>query len=936
MDVQRMIIVIFAMVAIMDIVEGDSTLKPGFGVHFKSVGQVQTVIFRKYLALDILLPSYVSIRDLVDQPIDCAPEKFHFSTSSISEIKAYRPAMEICYRLKATVQDLVKLVEEHERAIDTRIDSINSIIRNNVNTERIGNVRHKRGIAAIFSVVTGIASFFSNYAQNRQLKGMQRTVDYLVNNDFKVKNRLNEISSDLALIANGTAKEFSKVRQDINSVARQLEQVAHNVTNHLDVIYGWLKRLQDNVQILNQLSETVIYAHNVSISIAEISRKLTMHFEEERDYLRQYETGLIDLLNGKLPATLVNPETLVHIISELKEQTLRTEPNYVVMFDRLNQYFRKTDIQYSVVENHIILSMPVYLVKANQKPLTLYQIESCYVPYTNDINNHPNKESYTKVNFDHTYIAVEGENFIELNPAQLQNCQRIDLLYLCEDPLVQLSQRALTCSSAIFFNHKPDIVNKHCDFRYIHQVEPPPCVLESDNQILLSNIGEHWSFRCDSENVPKRMTGSNYAVINRKSLCKCALTGDKFYIPERLSYCDDKSYEVKIRYPINAISATVFHHRILDRKVLQNLSQLYPTPRVLGLPLIEFEKPETDLSIAVSRDYSKEIDMHHLAKLLDNKEPLHWDAQEKAQHSMRINNWFKTVDTIAIGVTFILSILGLIALVISTYNCMKSHRIASLFGILMSKLQTAESLNPEECENNQITYTIIDKLVQLLIFVLLWLIYRLIKRILFNWSMIKITHPSIIRSDDRPYSHFTMEIFSPIFGVSRLYLASAKVTIADISWISEPRIKSMKIAIERSRIVNNLKIEWGREDLITCKGIPFQLPLVASVPYFKVNRVSKILAEEHNLRILVTCQGLTYCTYFQRNTMQDVQDIRPRKSPKFRRNVCIANYQTNIELLEIDNGTDNDLNAETTMQPSAEVPNDPAEFMTRQDMISRY
>ena len=114
------------------------------------------------------------------------------------------------------------------------------------------------------------------------------------------------------------------------------------------------------------------------------------------------------------------------------------------------------------------------------------------------------------------------------------------------------------------------------------------------------------------------------------------------------------------------------------------------------------------------------------------------------------------------------------------------------------------------------------------------------------------------------------------------------------------------------------------------------MAMLIPVPYFKVNRVSKILAEEHNLRILVTCQGLTYCTYFQRNTMQDVRDIRPRKSPKFRRNVCIANYQTNIELLEIDNGTDEDLNAETTIQPSAEVPNDPAEFMTRQDMISRY
>ena len=872
--------------------QGLSNLKPGFGVNYKAVGEVQTVIYRKYLTIHLDLPKYDSILESMKQLVDCKPDRFTFSNAQ-SKVKAYRPAMEICYKINTVMGNLKSLVQEHEEAINTQIASINDILKHNSRANTVGEYRNKRGIGAIFSVITGIAGFFSNLAQRKQISSIRNTVNYLMENDFKVNNRVNEIAEDLALVANGTARDFKKLNRYVSETANRLDQVTVNVSKHLDIIYGWLPLIQDNVQLINQISETIVYAHNVTTTLAEIAHSLIMHFEEQRDYLRIYETSLIDLLNGKLPSTLIKPQLFSKIIKDLKKEIIYTDPGYNVLFNRVNQYFRKTDIVYTVVEDKIVLSIPVYLVRANQKPMTLYQIEQCFIPYKS--KDGKQEGSYTRVQFDHEYLAVDGKNYMVLSMSQLGHCNRIDDLYLCEDPLIQLSQQSLTCSSAIFYDHDAETVNKHCDFKYIHKTEPIPCILEADDSVLLANIGSDWSFKCKSSDAAKIIEGSNYAVINRESLCHCALDGKKFFIPERLNYCNNKEYPVQVSFPINAIAATVFHHRILAPGLLSDLSKLFSTPKSLNLPKIEFELPETDLGTALSQDYSKELDMHRVAKLISAKEPIYWDMQDN------ISNWYKTLDKIALVISFILSVLGTIALVLGLYNCIRNYRITTLFGLMVNQIKLTDAAG--QYTESDIISSIWDKIVQMLILLTFWIIYKLVKYIIFRWSMIRLLTPTIVASDTRPTSHLILEIFSPKIGKSRVYLASAQVSIADLTWNEEPRIDHIKIEITRRKIFNDLKIDWKKMDILQCKSIPMDLPRVAPLPWHMTNKVRETLAAAHNLRILVTCEGLTYCTYYQRNTMEKLEDVNMDVKPKRIRNkprrVCIASYHSNMEILEL-------------------------------------
>jgi len=611
----------FMFYALCTITQGGTHLRAGFGVNFKPTATVQTGLFKKYLAIDIELPTYGSILGLIDNTLKCRSDQNSQNT--------FDPSKHICSSLSAMTHTMIDDIKMHESAVIERLVHLRIILLENTRAmpeEVMSKIRNKRGLAAVFTFISSMTSMISTFSQRKQLESLSKTVHYLVENDFKVKNTMKTIASDLVLLANGTAKEFELVKSDIRILVNRVSTLTSDVNHIIREINQQLDTTQGQI---HELENALAFANNVSLTFTHTAYTLMGHFEEIRDYLRRYETGIIDLLNGKIPTTLVTPRVFKTILRKLEEEVLLNEPQFRVLFDNINHYFTKEDIQYTIVNSHIVVNVPVYLVKRNQKPLTLFQIETCYVPYSDE-------GSYTRVKFEHEYIAVGGENFIELTVAQLQNCKKIEGTFLCEDHLVQLSKNSLTCSSTIYFNSDPETINKHCSFSYIHKIDPPPCVLEADDKILLSNIGEKWSFRCESDNVPKRVTGSNFAVIDRDSLCRCALTGDKFYVPERLSYCTAESHSVILAYPINAAAVTVFYHRIQDKSILANLSKLYDHPRIIDIPTVEFVPIEHLDDTAIYRDYSKELDMHHLADLINNNEPLYWDAQEKTQSSMKM------------------------------------------------------------------------------------------------------------------------------------------------------------------------------------------------------------------------------------------------------------------------------------------------------------
>ena len=66
---------------------------------------------------------------------------------------------------------------------------------------------------------------------------------------------------------------------------------------------------------------------------------------------------------------------------------------------------------FSVVDNSLLIQMPVPLRQRNERPLSLYKVQTVHVPF-NMSTRTKMSQAYTKVVLEKEYIAVEGSNFV--------------------------------------------------------------------------------------------------------------------------------------------------------------------------------------------------------------------------------------------------------------------------------------------------------------------------------------------------------------------------------------------------------------------------------------------------------------------------------------------------------------------------------------------
>ena len=89
-----------------------------------------------------------------------------------------------------------------------------------------------------------------------------------------------------------------------------------------------------------------------------------------------------------------------------------------------------------------------YLYKPyTQQPLILYQLETVPVPIL-DQNNRAH--SYTNLQAEKPYIALNSEMYISLQQQELRTCKRIGYEFLCEELFVVKHKTKYSCESAIY------------------------------------------------------------------------------------------------------------------------------------------------------------------------------------------------------------------------------------------------------------------------------------------------------------------------------------------------------------------------------------------------------------------------------------------------------------------------------------------------------
>ena len=80
-----------------------------------------------------------------------------------------------------------------------------------------------------------------------------------------------------------------------------------------------------------------------------------------------------------------------------------------------------------------------------QQPVILYQIETVSIPVID-------QTSYTKLQIDRPYIALNSETYITIRQQELRTCKRIDYEFYCEELFVVKHKPKYSCESAIYLN----------------------------------------------------------------------------------------------------------------------------------------------------------------------------------------------------------------------------------------------------------------------------------------------------------------------------------------------------------------------------------------------------------------------------------------------------------------------------------------------------
>ena len=252
-----------------------------------------------------------------------------------------------------------------------------------------------------------------------------------------------------------------------------------------------------------------------------IQDKYISMYRELNTQMHTYVSAIRILAKGYLPNTLIKPDRLQEILTEVKYSLHITNPDYTLVLDRLHLFYDMQLITFGIDKGmNLVIQFPVFIQPYTQKPLILYQLETVPVPIL-DRNN--KAQSYKHLQVRKPYIALNSETYISLRQQELRSCKRIGHEFYCEELLVVKHKSSYSCESAIYFNLTTDIIKNNCksDFNF-NKTDGTTTVLDGGDEIVLANWPNDKHIICNVNNdIPVKIPSHPYVLVNRSVLCNC-------------------------------------------------------------------------------------------------------------------------------------------------------------------------------------------------------------------------------------------------------------------------------------------------------------------------------------------------------------------------------------------------------------------------------
>ena len=170
------------------------------------------------------------------------------------------------------------------------------------------------------------------------------------------------------------------------------------------------------------------------------------------------------------------------------------------------------------------------------------------------VDQNKQAHSYTHLQIDRPYIALNSETYISLRQEELTTCKKIGYEFNCEELFKVKHKSKYNCESAIYFNLVPDIIKENCNFAYyFSKTDKKLTVLDGGSEIILANWTDDKHIVCNVNNdIPVKIPSFPYVLVNRSVLCNCRIAPENNFLFESLAAFHDAESKLVMYFTVNA------------------------------------------------------------------------------------------------------------------------------------------------------------------------------------------------------------------------------------------------------------------------------------------------------------------------------------------------------------------------------------------------
>ena len=201
-------------------------------------------------------------------------------------------------------------------------------------------------------------------------------------------------------------------------------------------------------------------------------------------------------------------------------------------------------------DKNLIVQFPVFIQPYTLKLLILYQIETVPVPI---IDQNMQAHSYTHLQVDRPYIALNSETYITIRQQELRTCKRIGYEFYCGELLVVQHKSKYSCKSVIYFDLDAELIKETCKFDlYYNKTDITTTVLDGGNEIMLANWPNNKHIIGSVNNdIPIRIPSHLYVLVNGSVLCNLHIEAENYFLLETSAACHDSNSKLDMYFTVN-------------------------------------------------------------------------------------------------------------------------------------------------------------------------------------------------------------------------------------------------------------------------------------------------------------------------------------------------------------------------------------------------